>query len=69
MADSPMLCHLLDVANNFEAIGFLVFLAIAVVLFAFSTVRLVRLRRLRISKDVQFIHWLLLLWTLCTTST
>lgn len=60
----PPLCHVLDVANHIEMVGFWCFLAVAGTLFGISIARLVRLRRLRISKDVQFIHWLLLFWTL-----
>lgn len=64
--DTPKLCRVLDVANKYESVGFWCFLGIASLLFVYCVFRLVKLRRLRISKDVQFIHFLLLFWTIST---
>ena len=63
MGDDKM-CQILDSSNHNEFILFWVLAGISVLMLAFCVYRIVLLRKLQITMDVQKIHYLLLVWTI-----
>lgn len=61
------MCHLLDVANEYESIVYWGLMGIAGALLLFCTARILRLYSLKsVAKEVKYIHWLLFAWAFCT---